>query len=477
MTTPQASMLEGHERTILAYLMSPARDACGRFLHRVDERIFANPIHRVILHAARDVFDEGERVNIVTVSERLQEMQRLQECGGRAGISQFATETTGPELAEYALEYVLDDYGEREAITIGKQLQARDIEIEEAQARLASLRSLHGENGAQLIQFKSPLELKNFVPPPGIMLVGDFHIVKGSVFVIGGAPGVGKSRGADALAVAGATESDWFGLTVHRQFKTMIVQNENGEFRLSREFAQWDCEALENYVRISPPPPYGLCFKREDFRKQLADEIGEFKPDILVTDPWNAVAREQDSKEYLDTFDSLKFVLPSGNDAPALGIVAHTRKPKTDERASGRALLNLLAGSYVLGSVPRSVFVMQAASDDVNDSRVVWTCCKNNDGELGARSAWERRNGLFVPVEFFDWDGFDHPPKEKTGGIKPAVLRELLQKGREYDKSQIVKIIMKETGRKRARAYDVVDEAKRKGVLRYHKLTKIYELA
>jgi hypothetical protein len=41
------------------------------------------------------------------------------------------------------------------------------------------------------------------------------------------------------------------------------------------------------------------------------------------------------------------------DDAPALGIVAHTRKPRAEERANGRALLNLLAGSYVIGSVPR----------------------------------------------------------------------------------------------------------------------------
>jgi hypothetical protein len=187
------------------------------------------------------------------------------------------------------------------------------------------------------------------------------------------------------------------------------------------------------------------------------------------------VAREQDSKEYLDTFDALKSVLPRGDDAPALGIVAHTRKPKSDERYNGRALLNLLAGSYVLGSVPRTVFVMQAASDDVNDNRVVWTCCKNNDGALGDRSAWERRNGLFVPVEFFDWDAFDHPPKEKRG-LKPEMLREFLMRGRQYDKSQIVSIITKETGRGKTVAYDLVDEAKRCGVLRYHKLTKIYEL-
>src|SRR5205085_7506447 len=119
-----------------------------------------------------------------------------------------------------------------------------------------------------------------------------------------------------------------------------------------------------------------------DFRAQLTEQIGDFAPDVIIYDPWNAAAREQDSREYLDTFDALRSVLPRGDNAPALGIVAHTRKPKTDERASGRALLNLLAGSYVLGSVPRCVFVMQAASDETTDNRAVWTCCKNNDGEL-----------------------------------------------------------------------------------------------
>ncbi|MBE0540114.1 MAG: hypothetical protein IH623_01825 [Verrucomicrobia bacterium] len=117
-------------------------------------------------------------------------------------------------------------------------------------------------------------------------------------------------------------------------------------------------------------------------------------------------------------FEDLLAVLPTGDDAPALGIVAHTRKPRAEERANGRALLNLLAGSYVIGSVPRTVFVMQAASDDTEDKRVVWTCCKNNDGELGKRSAWERGNGLFVPVQDFDWTTFDEgSEKRRTVGL------------------------------------------------------------
>jgi AAA domain/CHC2 zinc finger len=280
-----------------------------------------------------------------------------------------------------------------------------------------------------LIEFRSPLQLKNFTPPPGFVLVGDCHVVRGSVFVIGGAPGVGKSRGAVALAVAGATGSDWFGLTVHRRFKTMIIQSENGLFRLSKEFAGLDCDRLEAFVRVSPPPQFGMCFSREDFRAQLSTAIREFGPDIIIFDPWNAAARDDKAREYLETFELIRSVLPAGDNAPALGIVAHTRKPRTDERATGRGLLNVLVGSYVLGSVPRCVFVMQIASDDPQDNRVVWTCCKNNDGELGVRSAWERRNGLFAPVSDFDWDSFDNPNQNDRVTITSEDMATVFENG------------------------------------------------
>jgi hypothetical protein len=222
-----------------------------------------------------------------------------------------------------------------------------------------------------LIEFRTPSQLKNFVPPPGIVLVGDCHIVRGSVFVIGGAPGLGKSRASVALAEAGATGNEWFGLPVHGKFKTMIIQAENGLFRLSKEFGELDCETLEDYVRVSEPPPFGLCFARNEFKTQLSAAIDSFSPDVVIFDPWNAAARDEKARDYLDTFEALRSVLPLREDAPALGIVAHTRKPKTDEKASGRALLNLLAGSYVLGSVPRTVFVMQAALDDTTKSRLL----------------------------------------------------------------------------------------------------------
>ena len=306
------------------------------------------------------------------------------------------------------------------------------------------------------IEFLTPRQLAAYTPPLGAVLVGDYHLVCGNVGVLAGAPGVGKSRASVALAVAGAIGGNWFGLPVHRKFKTMIVQNENGALRLHREFSELNCEALDDYIRICPPPPYGLCFDHSEFRTQLALAIHEFAPDVVVIDPWNAVARDEKAKDYLETFELIRSLLPAGDDGPALLIVGHTRKPQADERATGRGLLKTVSGSYVLVSVPRTVYVLQTASDDPQDTRVVFTCCKNNDGDLGPRSAWERRNGVFVPVADFDFDAFDNPGGERVC-IRLEDIEEVFEGGRKaMTRSQAAKAIEDATGAKRSASYNAL---------------------
>ena len=307
-----------------------------------------------------------------------------------------------------------------------------------------------------LVEFQKPSEVINYTPPAGFVLVGNYHIQKNSPFVIGGAPGVGKSRGAVALAVAGATCADWFGLKVHRPFKTMIVQAENGRVRLKNEFAGLDCAALDEFVRVCSPPPFGFAFDKLAFCDLLRREIENFQPDVFILDPFNRLARDDKAKDYAQAFEELLAVLPNGDDAPALGIVAHTRKPRAEERANGRALLNLLAGSYVIGSVPRAVFIMQAASDDTEDKRVVWTCCKNNDGELGKHSAWERRNGLFVPVQDFDWKTFE-AGGEKRRTVSRDDLDTLFEGGgRQLARNAAVEQLMEQTSLGKTACYQAL---------------------
>ena len=179
-----------------------------------------------------------------------------------------------------------------------------------------------------LVEFKKPSEIRDFVSPEGWNLVGDYHVQRGSPFVVGGAPGVGKSRAATALAVAGATGSTWFGLPVRQRFRTMILQAENGPVRLRDEYAGLDDPEFDEFIRVCPPPPFGFAFDHPEFCAQVQAAVAKFEPDVFIVDPWNRATADDKSKDYLETFNRLLALLPTGAKAPALGIVAHTRKPR-----------------------------------------------------------------------------------------------------------------------------------------------------
>ena len=305
------------------------------------------------------------------------------------------------------------------------------------------------ERPRPMVEFLTPSTLRAFVPPEGWNIVGDYHVQRASPFVLGGPPGTGKSRALMALAVAGATGQPWFGLPVHRPFRTMILQCENGRVRLKNETADLP-PGLDEWVRVSPPP-FGFAFDDPDFLKQLRAAVEEFGPEVFVLDPWNRLARDDKGRDYKEAFEAILSALPPGDDCPAVGIVAHTRKPQAGERANGRALLNLLAGSYVLGSVPRSAFILQPASDEGTDDRVVFTTAKNNDGALGSPSAWQRRNGLFAPCEDFDWEDFNAAPENATRATVTQDHMEALFNGGKtrLPTGEAVRLLMEQTGFKK----------------------------
>lgn len=271
------------------------------------------------------------------------------------------------------------------------------------------------------IRFYSPRQLVQYEPPDDELLVGDQHIVKGKMMVIGGPPGTGKSRASTELAMCGVTGEDWFGLKVHTPFKTMIIQNENGLTRLMKEYRERaGAGKAHDMIRVSEPPPYGMSFSDPVFRADLSEEIRSFNPDVIVIDPFNAVANDDSQREYKATFDAILGALPKGPEKPALVIVCHTRKPKPDEiRTGGSKMMHLLAGSHILSSCPRSVFIMMPANEsDETDRHRVWFNPKNNDGLEAGRSAWRLSHDGFHKAEDFDWESFD------KGGQKRVTMRD-----------------------------------------------------
>jgi energy-coupling factor transporter ATP-binding protein EcfA2 len=271
-----------------------------------------------------------------------------------------------------------------------------------------------------MLEFFSPSQLRAYEPPANSVLLGDYHIQRGGFTVLAGPPGCGKSRATLWLAALGARgEGEWFGLPIKSKFRTLILQNENGLGRLHRDFLGMGASAddLDEWVRVSSPPPSGLALANALFRKELGAMIRDFAPQLVIVDPWNACVRDSMEKDFQEGLTRLREVLAEAPEEPACLILHHLRKPKAEDKQRGRSLANLLSGSYVLVSVARSVLVMQPASDDTEDSRVVVTPAKNNDGQLGPRTAWERSEAWFDAVPAFDFEAFD------SGGFKPKVAK------------------------------------------------------
>jgi len=302
----------------------------------------------------------------------------------------------------------------------------------------------------------TPSECRGWEMPPGYQLVGDFHVTRGGITVIGGPPGLGKSRAALHLAMSGATGADWFGLPVHQKFKTFILQDENGRHRLKSDFGNVDPE-MDEFIRVTPPPEHGMRFDNEGFKEALRGELEDFKPGVVVIDPFTNVARDSKQGDYSDAFIAIRECLPSGADEPAIIIVAHTRKPKVGERTNGTALLNELLGSIKLGAVARSAFVMQAATTDTTDNRVVWNCCKNNDGDKGPRTAWRREDGVFAYCQNFDWEEFDSGPEQKRRAVRKEHLDSIFGGGeRRMTRAVAAKALMSEAVCDQSTAYDAL---------------------
>ena len=131
------------------------------------------------------------------------------------------------------------------------------------------------------------------------------------------------------------------------------------------------------------------------------------------------------------------------------------RKPKNTEKPQGSELLNELLGSTKLISMARTAFVMQPASNDTEDNRVVWTCCKNNDGEKGPRSAWRRANGFFSHCLDFDWDEFENPPKGNER-ITFDHVKSLFNDRLCATRSVLVEELIESTGCGKAAAYNAL---------------------
>ena len=327
---------------------------------------------------------------------------------------------------------------------------------------------------APLLTFLTPNQILNWKAAPDHYLVGEALIARGELTLIAGAPGIGKSRTATALAVSGATGRDWLGQRVRCRFRTLFIQCENGMHRLHADFAALKAAGvdLEGVVEVLAPPDVGLAFGRAEFRAEVLDACERLQdgkhPLMVVIDPWTECTEGDDKAGYQNALKHIRASLPKGDDAPALVIVCHTRKPKDEERSAGRSLLNCISGSYSIASAARAAFVLAKVTDEADDPRRVWSCAKANNCEMPAATVWTCEDAGFEVVQDFDWAEWrvgttkpaGRPPKVTEAHVREALAETIIitRRGLALKLMDLAKCVQ-------SKAYDAVTRYTESGLL------------
>jgi RecA-family ATPase len=249
--------------------------------------------------------------------------------------------------------------------------------------------------------------LKKLEEPEGWNLVGVYHVTRGSITILAGSPGIGKSFATLDLAIKGAIGSgNWLGYTINKRFKTLIIQAENSLLRMIMDAKRVQMpDDLNDHVKLLEFSWGDISLGNSKLVDALRKLMAEFEPDLVIFDPWNQFADDDKAKETKAAMDGIKHILDAAKNPPACLIVAHHRKKREGDAHKGRQMADLISGSYVMQSNPRCVLCYVAYDPtDENDNRVVVLCPKKNNGKnKGPATAWTLCEHGFEAIPDFDY--------------------------------------------------------------------------
>ncbi len=409
---PEADALPPHsveaEQAALGCLLQVSGQAAKDMAGQLEANWFYELRNQTILKAIRDTLASLGTVDLVLLRVALKDARKLDEVGGLAYLTSLVDATPSPAMFPGYRDILEEKAKRRNLLRFVAKVRETGLDegtdiiglLDDVRAMLPN--AVGAADKPPALKIWRASELAAYQPPPFLQLVGDNEIFMGydGVVVLAGPGSSGKSLAVDALALAGAIGTgEWMGRKVHRKFRTLVIQAENGTRRLKKiieEFKRNHPEVdIENSIFLSSPPEGGIPFHRPDFREAVRAAVVEFKPDLVVVDPWSQVATEDAAKEVVDKLAEIRSCFPTGDSCPCLLIVAHTKKPRPEDIRKGRGLTYLVSGSVALPNSARCVYVLLPWSDDTEDNRIYWVCPKLNNGEMYAPSVWIRKLGTF----------------------------------------------------------------------------------
>jgi hypothetical protein len=459
---------------------------------------FYIPAHRTIYTVLADLWDAEQPVDLVTVTQALRDRGLLDQVGGAEFLTELSTFAATATNVEFYIGSVREKYILREirasaaqAIRQSDEGQAEPLSVLSAlESRIASVRSLCGRNGTgDGLTVLTPDEILALPKDEYSCLFGDQLLAKGQSLVIVGAAGLGKTRLAQQFAVACITGQPFCGIETHAQgLRWVILQTENGVERLradcaalTKHYGKFDQSLLLIQVVRNEDDGF-LCLSDPKTVARIEATIRRAEPDVIVADPLRdfSFGDLNADADMIATLRELSRIVRIGNPERALVLLHHALTGRSGAaKAFGLERSGFARNSKALLGWTRAQINVIPGSEENNEALVL-TCGKNSNGREFSPIAvrLNPETMIYEPDPSFDIDEWRQEVGASTRnrGTTPQRLRDLLEKGRDYDKKDIVAIIREETGVGKTRAYELVDQAYSTRILRFNRTIKTYAL-
>jgi replicative DNA helicase len=110
------------EQVVLGAALFEAESVLPVLQEKLRADQFYWPVHRAIYHAILDLAEAGQPVDLITVGNRLEELGKLAEIGGRAYLSELYSRVTTTASVEHYAEIIRKKAVLRELISAGREI-------------------------------------------------------------------------------------------------------------------------------------------------------------------------------------------------------------------------------------------------------------------------------------------------------------------------------------------------------------------
>ncbi len=123
--------LEAEQAILGAALIVP--DILNQFIELIRPADFYRQAHQVIYEAVLELFEKGEPIDIITISEHLNDKGMLDVAGGRSYINDLALSVTTTENTAFYARIIRDKSLLRQLVTAGTEIVGSAYEAEESE--------------------------------------------------------------------------------------------------------------------------------------------------------------------------------------------------------------------------------------------------------------------------------------------------------------------------------------------------------